>query len=66
MDNMFVARLDELEANLNKVDTFYAQQVKKIDSFYGERVDRLLEETEALRNRVAALEALVSQLQRRK
>jgi hypothetical protein len=66
MDSMLAARLDELEANLNKVDTFYAQQVKKIDTFYGERVARLLEETAALRNRVTALETAISQLQRRK
>ena len=45
----------DLAERIDKVDSFYAAQLKRVDDFYGQRVDYLIERCERLEAVVADL-----------
>ncbi|HVT02968.1 MAG TPA: hypothetical protein VHL58_06280 [Thermoanaerobaculia bacterium] len=58
--------IEELAANIDKIDRHYASELKKVDEFYGKKVDVLIDQIKSLREHTGDLAARVSKLEKSK
>lgn len=56
----------DLAEQIDKVDRFYAAQLKRVDDFYGQRIDHLIERCERLEAVVANLSARLDVVEQRR